>query len=62
MKTCLSDLAILGSTPALAGEFHVGRPNIIDPRRVEEMITPRTTGIVGVHLWGRPQLETGGRQ
>ena len=56
MKTCLSDLAILGSTPALAGEFHVGRPNIIDPRRVEEMITSRTTGIVGVHLWGRPQL------
>jgi dTDP-4-amino-4,6-dideoxygalactose transaminase len=26
----------------------------IDPRRVEEMITPRTTGIIGVHLWGRP--------
>ncbi len=26
----------------------------IDPRRVEEMITPRTTGILGVHLWGRP--------
>ncbi|MBI5189391.1 MAG: aminotransferase class I/II-fold pyridoxal phosphate-dependent enzyme [Nitrospirae bacterium] len=26
----------------------------IDPSRVEEMITPRTTGIVGVHLWGRP--------
>jgi dTDP-4-amino-4,6-dideoxygalactose transaminase len=26
----------------------------IDPRRVEQMITPRTTGIVGVHLWGRP--------
>ena len=25
----------------------------IDPRRVEEMITPRTTGIMGVHLWGR---------
>lgn len=24
----------------------------IDPRRVEELITPRTTGIVGVHLWG----------
>jgi len=22
--------------------------------RVEEMITPRTTGIIGVHLWGRP--------
>jgi dTDP-4-amino-4,6-dideoxygalactose transaminase len=25
----------------------------LDPRRVEEMITPRTTGIIGVHLWGR---------
>ena len=26
----------------------------IDPRRVEELITPRTTGLVGVHVWGRP--------
>jgi len=26
----------------------------IDPRRVEELITPRTTGIIGVHLWGKP--------
>jgi len=26
----------------------------LDPCRVEEMITPRTTGIVGVHLWGQP--------
>lgn len=26
----------------------------IDPQRIEELITPRTTGIVGVHLWGRP--------
>ncbi len=25
----------------------------IDPSTVEELITPRTTGIVGVHLWGR---------
>lgn len=25
----------------------------IDPRRVEELISPRTTGIIGVHLWGR---------
>ncbi len=25
----------------------------IDPRQVEALITPRTTGIVGVHLWGR---------
>lgn len=26
----------------------------IDPRQVSSLITPRTTGIVGVHLWGRP--------
>lgn len=26
----------------------------LDPVAVERMITPRTTGIVGVHLWGRP--------
>ncbi len=26
----------------------------IDPRHIEELITPRTTGIVAVHLWGRP--------
>ena len=25
----------------------------LDPKRVEELITPRTTGIIGVHLWGR---------
>lgn len=25
----------------------------IDPKQVEAMITPRTTGIIGVHLWGR---------
>jgi dTDP-4-amino-4,6-dideoxygalactose transaminase len=25
----------------------------LDPERVESMITPRTTGIIGVHLWGR---------
>ncbi len=25
----------------------------IDPSRVERMITPRTTGIIGVHVWGR---------
>lgn len=25
----------------------------IDPERIVELITPRTTGIVGVHLWGR---------
>lgn len=26
----------------------------LDPRQVENMITPRTTGIMGVHVWGRP--------
>lgn len=26
----------------------------LDPERVEAMITPKTTGIMGVHLWGRP--------
>lgn len=25
----------------------------IDPARIEALITPRTTGIIGVHLWGR---------
>jgi dTDP-4-amino-4,6-dideoxygalactose transaminase len=25
----------------------------IDPNRIEDLITPRTTGIIGVHLWGR---------
>jgi dTDP-4-amino-4,6-dideoxygalactose transaminase len=26
----------------------------LDPRRVCEAITPRTTGIIGVHVWGTP--------
>jgi dTDP-4-amino-4,6-dideoxygalactose transaminase len=26
----------------------------LDPSRVEKLITKRTTGIIGVHLWGRP--------
>lgn len=26
----------------------------LDPGCVEKMITPRTTGIIGVHVWGRP--------
>ena len=30
------------------------RTHNIDPRRVEELITPRTTGILAVHVWGRP--------
>jgi dTDP-4-amino-4,6-dideoxygalactose transaminase len=28
--------------------------HLIDPDSVERMITPRTTGIIGVHTWGRP--------
>jgi dTDP-4-amino-4,6-dideoxygalactose transaminase len=30
------------------------RSHNIDACRVEDMITPRTSGIIGVHLWGRP--------
>jgi dTDP-4-amino-4,6-dideoxygalactose transaminase len=26
----------------------------LDPQCVEQMITPRTSGILGVHVWGRP--------
>lgn len=26
----------------------------LDPERIEELITPKTTGIIGVHLWGHP--------
>ena len=26
----------------------------LDPQKIEAMITPRTTAIVGVHTWGRP--------
>ena len=26
----------------------------IDPEKIERLITPRTTGIIGVHVWGRP--------
>lgn len=26
----------------------------IDPGKIKRLITPRTTGIIGVHLWGRP--------
>jgi dTDP-4-amino-4,6-dideoxygalactose transaminase len=28
--------------------------HLLDPARIEELITPRTTGILGVHLWGQP--------
>lgn len=29
------------------------RTHTLDPNQVEQMITPRTTGIMGVHLWGQ---------
>lgn len=29
------------------------RTHNIDPAKIENLITPRTTGIVGVHVWGR---------
>lgn len=28
--------------------------HLLDPAQVERLITPRTTGIIGVHTWGRP--------
>ena len=28
--------------------------HLLDPKKIEAMITPRTTGIIGVHVWGRP--------
>ena len=30
------------------------RTHNIDPSRVEALITPRTSGVVGVHVWGTP--------
>jgi dTDP-4-amino-4,6-dideoxygalactose transaminase len=30
------------------------RTHSIDPKAIERLITPRTTGIIGVHLWGEP--------
>jgi dTDP-4-amino-4,6-dideoxygalactose transaminase len=30
------------------------RTHTLDPEKVEQMITPRTTGIIGVHVWGQP--------
>lgn len=41
-----------GITPVFC-DIDPGTHNI-DPARVEALITPRTTGILGVHLWGRP--------
>lgn len=41
----------LGITPVFCDVDPV--THNLDPSRVEELITPRTTGILGVHLWGR---------
>jgi len=30
------------------------KTHTIDPAGIEQLITPRTSGIIGVHLWGRP--------
>lgn len=30
------------------------RTHRIDPTQVQRLITPRTTGIIGVHVWGQP--------
>jgi dTDP-4-amino-4,6-dideoxygalactose transaminase len=45
-------LQIQGITPVFC-DIDPASHNI-DPARVEALITPRTTGILGVHLWGRP--------
>jgi dTDP-4-amino-4,6-dideoxygalactose transaminase len=41
-----------GMTPVFC-DVNLATHNL-DPSRVEKLITKRTTGIVGVHLWGRP--------
>ncbi len=41
-----------GITPVFADIDPV--THTLDPEAVRRMITPRTTGIIGVHLWGRP--------
>ena len=41
----------LGVTPVFC-DVHP-TTHTLDPRRVEELITPRTTGLIAVHLWGR---------
>ncbi len=41
-----------GITPVFA-DIDPGTHNL-DPESVRRVVTPRTTGIIGVHLWGRP--------
>jgi dTDP-4-amino-4,6-dideoxygalactose transaminase len=42
----------LDITPVFC-DIEAGSHNI-DPSAVERLITPRTSGIIGVHVWGRP--------
>jgi len=44
-------LAWQGITPVFCDVDR--RTHTLDVRQVETLVTPRTTGIVGVHLWGR---------
>ncbi|MFA5179805.1 MAG: aminotransferase class I/II-fold pyridoxal phosphate-dependent enzyme [Syntrophales bacterium] len=39
-------------TPVFCDIDH--RTHHLDPKAIEKMITPRTSGILGVHTWGRP--------
>jgi dTDP-4-amino-4,6-dideoxygalactose transaminase len=39
-------------TPVFCDIDH--RTHNLDPKAIEKMITPRTSGILGVHTWGRP--------
>jgi dTDP-4-amino-4,6-dideoxygalactose transaminase len=39
-------------TPVFCDIDH--RTHLLDPKCVEKMITPRTSGILAVHTWGRP--------
>jgi dTDP-4-amino-4,6-dideoxygalactose transaminase len=42
----------LGLTPVFCDIDR--RTHNLDPGRLETLLTPRTSGIIGVHLWGRP--------
>ncbi|WP_025617615.1 DegT/DnrJ/EryC1/StrS family aminotransferase [Salinispora cortesiana] len=44
--------SMLGLTPVFADVDP--ETGCLDPQQVETVLTPRTSGIVGVHLWGRP--------
>lgn len=49
---CAHALQWQGITPVFADIDQ--NTHLIDPLKIERMITPNTTGIMGVHLWGRP--------